>query len=177
MHTKNACIHGVFMSIFEVGTLLIGESGVGKSDLALSLIDRGHIFIADDMVAFSSSEGGRLFGCAPPLLKNFLSVRGLGVLDIARLFGAQAVLEKKELSFVVTLEKSAGPPSHDISFRLTPWSLLGITVSSFSMQCSEGRPHAILLETCVRNYQHIQKGYDAGTSFLENHHHTMSTTE
>lgn len=176
MYTKNASVHGVFMSLFDVGTLIIGKSGVGKSDLALSLLDRGHAFIADDMITFSPVHESCLVGRAPPLLRNFLSVRGVGVLDVPGLFGAQAVLEQKELSFVITLEKPVDL-SQDISFHLTPWSLLGVTVPSFTLPLSEGRPRALLLEACVRQYQQVQKGYDANACFLENHHTHLSIAE
>jgi len=174
--SQSATIHGVFMSVFGVGTLIIGESGVGKSDLALSLIDRGHVFIADDMVEFSASDDNRLVGSSPKMLKNLLEIRGLGVLNVAALFGHQAVLKKQELSLVIQLEKPTSLLPHALTFDNLSWSLLGVTIPSFCLSLSEGRPRELLLETCVRNYQLNQKGYNANTTFLKNHHQALSIT-
>ncbi len=169
-----AAVHGVLMRVFNVGVLIIGDSGVGKSDLALSLLDRGHALVADDLVEFSLMDEGSLLGSASPLSKNFLEVYGLGVLNIAALFGAEAVLEKEQLSLVVKLEKSV-LLSREITFKSTPWSLLGVALPCFSLPICEGRPREVLAEALVRNYQLIQKGYDANSDFLGNHHNALST--
>lgn len=171
---QSTTIHGVFMSVFEVGTLVLGKSGIGKSDLALSLIDRGHALIADDMVEFSVTDKNLLLGCSPKLLKNFLEIRGLGIIDVAAFFGAQAVVKEKELSLVIQLEKPASLP-HEIAFNDHSWSLLEVVVPSFYLPLSEGRPCEVLLETLVRKHQFIQKkGYDPNKDFLENHHKALS---
>jgi HPr kinase/phosphorylase len=174
MHSlQNTTIHGVFMSLFGVGTLLIGESGSGKSDLALSLLDRGHVFIADDMVEFSRLNG-QLLGRSPKLLKNYLQIRDLGVLDVIALFGKDAVLEKKELSLVIKLVEST--PSSKLAFDSTPWALLDITIPSYCLSMSSRRPHEILLETIVRNDQITRKGKDTNMDFTKNHSKILSAS-
>jgi HPr kinase/phosphorylase len=127
----------------------------------------------DDMVEFSARDDNRLWGRSPGLLKNYLGIRDLGVLNITQLFGPQSILEEKELSLVIQLEKSVTSP-HEISFNDKPWVLQGVTVPSFCLSLSEGRPRDLLLEMCVRNYQLIQKGHQPNQDFLENHHKKMS---
>lgn len=167
--------HGVFVSVFDTGTLIIGKSGVGKSDLALSLLDRGHQLISDDMVEFFPTEEGSLLGRSPELLKGFLEVGGLGVVNVARLFGAQAVLEEKRLSLVVKLEESASPLARSqLDFNSTPWTFLNVTVPAFSLSVCEGRPREVLLEALVRTYHQAQNGYDANQHFLANHRKALS---
>jgi HPr kinase/phosphorylase len=172
--SQSTTAHGVFMSVFETGVFIIGKSGVGKSDLALSLLDRGHAFIADDIVEFSSVEGSYLTGRSPPLLKNFLEIRGLGVIDVAALFGPKALLKQKQLSLVIELEKSISLSREMGVNNGAPWSLLGVTVPCFSLPVDEGRPREVLLEVLVRNYQLTQKGCDANRDFLVNHQRAMS---
>lgn len=170
---QSTIVYGVFINVFGIGTLLVGESGIGKSDLALSMVNRGHAFIADDIVEFSLRDKSVLIGRSPKLLRNFLGIRGLGVVDIPAIFGTQAVLQEQALSVVVKLEKPSSLP-HSISFDSSPWSLLGVTVPSFSLPLTIFRPREVLLEVLVRNYQSIQKGNHAHMKFIENHDKALS---
>lgn len=170
----NTTVQGVFIRVLDKGVLLLGESGIGKSDLALSMLDRGHALIADDMVEFSSTDENQLVGRSPKLLRNYLNIRDIGVLDIPALFGSSAVLEEQVLSMVVKLEKSSSSLSHGITPNPSSWSLLGITIPSFYLSLSTVRPSPVLLETLVRNYQWMQTGNNTPMKFIENHRKMMS---
>lgn len=170
--SKIATFHGVFISVFDVGVFLIGESGIGKSDLALSMLDRGHAFICDDITEFTT-DGNALIGRSPALLKNFLNIRGLGVINVSAIFGESAVLQEQTLSVVVELQKPTSS-EHAASFDHSSWSLLGVSVPFFCLPLSTMRPCEVLLEVLVRNYQQMQKGNDTNMIFIENHHKMLS---
>lgn len=169
MHTANvAAVHGVFLNLFGIGTLLVGKSGAGKSDAALALIDRGHQLIADDMVEFTLANNQTLSGRCPPLLKNLLEVRDLGVLDIAALFGSNAVMPEQQLTLAVQLETSS-TPQHTLNVQGSTYPLLGVDVPLFSLSTSIQRPIAVLIENLVRNYQQMQRGTNAAMQFIASH--------
>src|SRR3954449_9106270 len=109
--------HGVFMDVLGIGVLITGESGVGKSELALELISRGHGLVADDVVEISRIAAGTLEGRCPPMLKDFLEVRGLGLLNIRTIFGETAVRRKMKLRLVAQLERPQ-PGGRDATERL-----------------------------------------------------------
>jgi len=135
-------------------------------------VDRGHAFVADDMVEVSFSEGN-LIGRSPKLLKNFLEIRSIGILNVAAHFSPQAVLKQKQLSLVIQLEEPTAIP-HAIHFTSDSWSFLGVSVPMFYLFLSQARPREVLLETLVRKYQLMQKGYDTCSDFLENHSKELS---
>lgn len=162
---QTASIPGVFMNVFGLGTLLIGKSGSGKSDLALALIDRGHQLIADDVVEFNSHDAKILTGQSPHLLKNLLEIRGLGILDIPALFGRRAVLEKQRLSLVIKLEHTT-QPTHDLYLQHPPYLLLNIPTPCYLLPLSDQRPREVLLETMVRNHRLLQQGNNAHMKFI-----------
>ena len=147
-------LHGVFMDVLGLGVLITGDSGVGKSELALELISRGHGLVADDVVEISRIAASALEGRCPPLLKDFLEVRGLGVLNIRTIFGETAVRSKMNLKLIVQLQRppQAGAleterlPLHEISE-----DILGITVRKVMIPVAAGRNLAVLLEAAVRN--------------------------
>ncbi len=165
-------IHGVFMNLFNLGTLLVGKSGMGKSDLALALIDRGHQLIADDAVEFNSPDGATLVGHAPVLLRNLLEIRGCGVLDVRAHFGEHAVLKKQTLSLVIALEESSSP-THTLSVTTQPYILCNIRVPCFTLPLTATRPREALVETLVRNYKLTQQGIHTPMQFIANHRHAL----
>ncbi len=169
---QKTIVHGVFISIFGTGTLITGKSGSGKSDLALSLLDRGHSFIADDAVEFFSSDGRILIGRSPKLLKNFLAIRGLGVINLLSFFGAKAVLEEGVLSLVIQLEKTV-LPLQEIKLTSKPWILQEIAIPSFFLPLSAERPREVLIESLVKSYQLMQKGENIHQPFIRNHHQAL----
>jgi len=162
--------HGVLMDVLGVGVLITGESGVGKSELALELISRGQGLVADDVVEISRIAATTLEGRCPPLLKDFLEVRGLGLINIRAIYGETAVRPKMKLKLVAHLEKPGGGAARDPIERL-PLSelaeeILGVTVRKVVIPVAAGRNLAVLLEAAVRNYILQLRGKDSAAEFL-----------
>ena len=160
--------HGVLMDVLGVGVLITGDSGVGKSELALELISRGQGLVADDVVEISRIAATTLEGRCPPLLKDFLEVRGLGLINIHAIYGETAVRPKMKLKLVAHLEKPA--KARDTVERL-PLSelaeeILGVTVRKVVIPVAAGRNLAVLLEAAVRNYILQLRGKDSAAEFL-----------
>jgi len=166
-------LHGVFMDVLGLGVLITGESGVGKSELGLELISRGHGLVADDVVEVSRLGAGVLEGRCPALLKDFIEVRGLGVLNIRTIFGETAVRRKMKLRLVAHLARpapGAGGAARDPTERL-PLSaqteqILGVTVRKVTIPVAAGRNLAVLVEAAVRNEILKLRGIDSMAEFL-----------
>src|ERR1700694_5756551 len=156
--------HGVFMDVLGLGVLITGESGVGKSELALELISRGHGLVADDVVEISRIAAKTLEGRCPPVLKDFLEVRGLGVLNIRAIFGETAVRPKMNLKLIVHLEQPQNGVASKVE-RLTPnagsQNILGVQIPMVILPVVAGRNLAVLVEAAVRNYILQQRGIDS----------------
>jgi HPr kinase/phosphorylase len=162
--------HGVFMDVLGLGVLITGNSGIGKSELGLELISRGHGLVADDVVEIHKIAAQTLEGRCPPLLKDFLEVRGLGMLDIRTIFGETAVRPRMKLKLIVHLERPSQPaaaemerlPLHELSE-----DILGITVGKVVIPVAAGRNLAVLLEAAVRNYVLQLRGINSTAAFVE----------
>lgn len=163
-----ATISGVHLEIEGFGVLLTGAGGIGKSQLALELVSRGHILIADDAPEFVRTPGGGLKGSAPAGLGDFLVVRGLGVLNLRVLFGDRAVKAMGRLDMVVRLENSHGSPSVAGELLEPAYGsveLLGVAVPELRVSAVAGRSLAVILEAAVRDFALRRKGYDALRDF------------
>ena len=159
--------HGVLMDVLGVGVLITGESGVGKSELGLELISRGHGLVADDVVELSRIATRTLDGRCPPLLKDFLEVRGLGVLNIRTIFGQTAVRPKMRLKLIVHLEKPVeGRETERLPLAELAEDILGVTVRKVILPVAAGRNLAVLLEAAVRNYILQLRGIDSSSEFI-----------
>jgi HPr kinase/phosphorylase len=161
--------HGVFMDVLGLGVLITGESGVGKSELALELISRGHGLVADDVVEISRIAAKTLEGRCPPLLKDFLEVRGLGVLNIRVIFGETAVRPKMNLKLIVHLEKpgqAGAAPAERLPLHEMTEDILGLPVREIVIPVAAGRNLAVLVEAAVRNYILQLRGYDSTQEFI-----------
>jgi HPr kinase/phosphorylase len=162
--------HGVLMDVLGLGVLITGESGVGKSELGLELISRGHGLVADDVVEISRLAPDTLEGRCPPMLKDFIEVRGLGLLDVRTIFGETAVRPKMKLKLIAHLDKPAAAGSRDVSERLPlaeqSEEILGVTVRKVVIPVAAGRNLAVLLEAAVRNYILQLRGIHSGAQFM-----------
>ena len=160
--------HGVLMDVLGVGVLITGDSGVGKSELALELISRGQGLVADDVVEISRIAATTLEGRCPPLLKDFLEVRGLGLINIRAIYGETAVRPKMKLKLVAHLEKPAKARDTVERLPLSELSeeILGVTVRKVIIPVAAGRNLAVLLEAAVRNYILQLRGKDSAAEFL-----------
>jgi HPr kinase/phosphorylase len=162
-------MHGVFMDVLGLGVLITGESGVGKSELGLELISRGHGLVADDVVEISRIAAGALDGRCPPMLKDFIEVRGLGLLNIRTIFGETAVRRKMKLRLIAHLDKPV-PGGRDPAERLPLAELsediLGVTVRKVIIPVAAGRNLAVLVEAAVRNEILKLRGIDSTAEFL-----------
>lgn len=170
-------LHGVFMVILEVGVLITGDSAVGKSELALELISRGHGLVADDVVELYRTSPESIQGRCPAVLKDFLEVRGLGVLNIRSIFGETAVRPRKNLKLIVHLER---PPGGDLSRceRLTAvrqtQQILGLHIPRVVLPVAVGRNLAVLVEAATRNFILEQRGIDSTQQFIERQQRLMN---
>ena len=163
-------MHGVFLDVLGLGVMLTGDSGVGKSELALELISRGSGLIADDIIEFYRVAPETLEGRCPVLLRDFLEVRGLGVLNIRSIFGEAALRPRKNLKLIVHLEKPATPEVHYVErLPLKPGvqEIMGISVSEVTIPVAAGRNLAVLTEAAVRNYVLQLRGIDSTRDFIE----------
>ncbi|MGH8682433.1 MAG: HPr(Ser) kinase/phosphatase [Burkholderiales bacterium] len=161
--------HGVLMDVLGLGVLITGDSGVGKSELGLELISRGHGLVADDVVEISRIGSDTLEGRCPPLLKDFLEVRGLGVLNIRTIFGETAVRPKMGLRLVVHLERptpAAAPPAERLPLHALAEDILGVTVPKVVIPVAVGRNLAVLIEAAVRNHILQLRGYNSTEEFV-----------
>jgi HPr kinase/phosphorylase len=162
-------LHGVFMDVLGLGVLITGESGVGKSELGLELISRGHGLVADDVVQISRIAANALEARCPPMLKDFIEVRGLGLLNIRTIFGETAVRRKMKLRLVTHLQRPQ-PGGRDLAERLPLAELseqiLGVTVRKVIIPVAAGRNLAVLVEAAVRNEILKLRGIDSTAEFL-----------
>ncbi len=160
--------HGVFLDALGVGVMITGDSGVGKSELALELISRGSGLVADDITEIYRISPETLEGRCPELLLNFLEVRGLGMLNIRTMFGETAVRRKKSLKLIVHLYR---PPHDDLSkLERLPASgfeeILGVKISKVEIPVMAGRNLAVLVEAAARNFVLQQRGFDSMQEFI-----------
>ena len=168
MTDDSVTLHGVFMEVMRLGVLLIGESGVGKSELALELLYRGHRLIADDAPQFSRSVSGEIEGRCPEVLRDFLEVRGLGVINVRTMFGDKALVSHGELNIVLRLKAMNGQQLAEIDrlhMSRDTFTVLENEVVRITLPVAQGRNVAILVETAVRNHQLMLDGYDAVADF------------
>jgi HPr kinase/phosphorylase len=141
-------VHGVFVEIKGKGILIIGKSGIGKSELALDLIDRGNKLIADDSVAFYKQDKNTLIGQAPSLLKNMMEVRDLGILDIKKLFGDRSVIKKEKLFLVIELKSFQKKIVYSrLTMNINTYKLFDITVPKIELPVNQARHISLLIET------------------------------
>jgi HPr kinase/phosphorylase len=171
--------HGVFMDILGLGVLMTGESGLGKSELGLELISRGHGLVADDVVDIYRVAQEALEGRCPELLLNLLEVRGIGLLDIKAIFGETAVRRKMRLKLMVhlvrkeTLEREFERLPHEPLYE----EILGVPVRKAIIAVDAGRNLAVLVEAAVRNTILQLRGIDTYREFIERHQRAMGDAD
>jgi len=172
--------HGVFMDVLGLGVLITGESGVGKSELGLELISRGHGLVADDVVTISRIAANALEGRCPPMLKDFIEVRGLGLLNIRTIFGETAVRRKMKLRLIAHLDRpqSGGRDSTErLPLAALAEEILGVTVRKVILPVAAGRNLAVLVEAAVRNEVLKLRGIDSTAEFLARQKLQMDSEE
>jgi HPr kinase/phosphorylase len=167
---ESTTMHGVFLDVLGMGVMITGDSGAGKSELALELVSRGSGLIADDVVELYRIAPETLEGRCPPLLRDFLEVRGLGVLNIRTIFGEAALRARKNLKLIVHLEKPGGSDLQYVErLPLKPGfqEIMGVRVSTVTVPVAAGRNLAVLVEAAVRNYVLQLRGIDSTHDFVE----------
>jgi HPr kinase/phosphorylase len=158
-------LHGVFMEVLSIGLLLTGDSGVGKSELALELITRGHRLVADDAPEFARIAPDIINGTCPALIQDFLEVRGLGVLNIRAMYGDSVIKKGKYLRLIIQLKhvrQNDGAFEDRLQEQQQTRNVLGLDIPVFSLPVAPGRNLAVLVEAAVRNHLLRLNGYNAG---------------
>ena len=160
-------MHGVFMDVLGMGVLITGDSGAGKSELALELISRGHGLVADDVVEMARVTPSTIEGRCPGMLRDFLEVRGLGLLNIRTIFGETASRRKMKLKLIVHLHKTvAGEEFQRLPLDSQSQEILGIPIRKVVLHVAAGRNLAVLLEAAVRNCILQMRGIDSMSEFI-----------
>ena len=171
-------LHGVFMDVLGMGVMITGESGVGKSELALELISRGHGLVADDVVEVSRISLDNLEGRCPELLKDFLEVRGLGLLNIRAVFGETACRRKMRMKLIVHLQRpQAGPEVVRLPLDAQTENILGIPIRKVILPVAAGRNLAVLLEAAVRSTILSLRGIDSMQEFLDRQQRALESDD
>lgn len=167
---ESTSMHGVFMEVQGFGVLIKGDAAIGKSELALELISRGHRLIADDIVDFFRISPERVEGRCPALLQDFLEVRGLGILNIRALFGDNSVKPTKPLDLIIHLamaDKQAPHLLDRLSIKTQHEEVLGTKISKVHIPIAAGRNIAVLVEVAIRNHMLLLRGINATKQFTQ----------
>ena len=161
-------LHGVFLDVLEIGVMITGDSSIGKSELALELVSRGHGLVADDVVELQQIGPETIQGRCPPLLRDFLEVRGLGVLNIRSIFDETAVRPRKVLRLLVHLEMPVAgmEPRDRLATRSGTQQILGVEIPTVTLTVAPGRNLAVLVEAAVRNHILLTRGIDSTREFI-----------
>jgi HPr kinase/phosphorylase len=164
---QRTLLHAVLLDVFGLGVMVVGESGIGKSECALELIDRGHRLVADDVVELMRTADS-LVGSSPDLTRNHMEIRGVGVLNIKDLYGVSSIGPPKRVELVVGLERwEAGREYDRLGLRDEKFALLGLEVPLIRMPVAPGRNIALLVEVAARNQLLKYRGYDAARRLAE----------
>lgn len=173
---ESTTTHGVLLDVLGMGVLITGDSGVGKSELALELVSRGSGLIADDVVELFRIGPETVEGRCPGLLKDFLEVRGLGVLNIRTIFGEAALRPRKNVKLIVHLARPAatkGVPVERLPLNAGSERVMGVDIRKVTIPVAAGRNLAVLTEAAVRNYVLQLRGFDSTQEFIERQSDSM----
>ncbi len=171
-------MHGVFMEVAGLGVLITGDPAVGKSELALELISRGHRLVADDAVDVFATSPDTLEGRCPTLLQDFMEVRGLGVINVRRLFGETAVKHRKNLKLIINLTPAERWEQVDrLDMHAESRVILGVAVPEVRIPVAVGRNLAVLVEVAVRNHILKLRGFNSAQEFAERQRAAIAAAE
>ena len=160
--------HGVLVEIYGEGVLINGDSGIGKSETAIELVKRGHRLIADDAVEIKKVSPHELVGSAPPVLKHYIELRGIGVINVAKLFGMGAVKESSNIDLIINMVPWRDGEAYDRLGMETQYTeILGVKVPSVTIPITPGRNLAVILEVAAMNNRQKRMGYNAAVEFTE----------
>jgi len=164
--SEKLSIHGTLVEAFGIGVLIQGDSSVGKSEAALGLIERGHRLISDDIVKVKRKEGGYLEGTGPDLTRHLIEIRGIGIINVAHLYGAVCISERSQIDMIVRLEEWNDEHFYDrVGLEEKYVDMLGIKVPSYLLPVKPGRDVVLLIETTVLNHRLKQMGYNSAKEF------------
>ncbi|MBQ8586726.1 MAG: HPr(Ser) kinase/phosphatase [Oscillospiraceae bacterium] len=172
--------HGVLVEVYGEGMLLIGESGIGKSEAAAELLKRGHRLIADDAVDIRKIADNTLLGTSPALIRNYIEIRGIGVINVAKLFGMAAIKDETAVNLVVNIVPWSGDQIYDrLGLEEQYMDILGVKVPAITIPVKPGRNLAIILEIAAMNNRQKKMGYNAAVEFTEqiNRHFEAQSTK
>jgi HPr kinase/phosphorylase len=159
---ETVTMHGVLVDVYGIGILIFGKSGIGKSETALELIKRGHRFISDDAIRIRKEGENALVGEAPSIIKNLLEIRGIGIIDISKLYGVGSVREEKQIDLVINLEEWDKNTSYDrLGLDNQYTEILGIEVANLIIPVKPGRNLAMIVEAAAINHRQKLMGFNA----------------
>ena len=160
--------HGVLMEVYGEGLLLMGDSGIGKSEAAVELLKRGHRLIADDAVEIKRVSTNRLVGTAPELIRNYIELRGIGIINVAKLFGMGAVRSENEINLVVNIVPWNTQEAYDrLGLDEQYMDILGVKIPMNTIPITPGRNLAVILEVAAMNNRQRKMGYNPAQEFTE----------
>ena len=155
-------MHGVLVEVYGEGILLLGDSGVGKSEAAIELVKRGHRLVADDAVEIKRVSDISLLGSAPDIIRHFVELRGIGIVDVKMIFGIGAVKNVEKIDFIINLEVWQDKKQYDRLGLTTEYTdILGIDIPSITVPVKPGRNHAVVIEVAAMNNRQKKMGYNA----------------
>jgi len=158
---KSVVIHGVLVDLYGIGVMIMGDSGVGKSEAALELLQRNHMLVTDDAVQIKCINNA-LIGQSPPITKHFMEIRGIGIVDVRNIYGTGAVSNSKAIDMVVYLEEWSPDKEYDrLGTKTQEFRVLGKSLPKYVIPVKPGRNIAIILEVAARNHRLRSMGYDA----------------
>lgn len=160
--------HGVLVEVYGEGLLLMGESGIGKSEAAAELLKRGHRLIADDAVEIRKIANNTLMGASPELIRNYIEIRGIGVINVAKLFGMAAIKRETTIDLVINIVPWSNEQIYDrLGLEDQYMDLMGVKIPAITIPVKPGRNLAVILEVAAMNNRQKKMGYNAAQEFTE----------